>query len=82
MREVLENLQRRRQGRGISRYHPPRCRSGARMADALWEQLEDTQLQASLRQRFTDMHHTLLRDTAQLASQAVLDVIAAHKAAK
>ncbi len=50
------------------------------MAEALWRQLEDTNLQASLRQRFTDMHHTLLRDTAQIASQAVLDVIAAHKA--
>ncbi len=49
------------------------------LADALWRQLNDQTLQAQLKQRFTDMHHALLRDTAALSSQAVLDVIAAHR---
>jgi lipid-A-disaccharide synthase len=49
------------------------------LAEALWTQLNDLSLQASLRQRFTDMHHLLLRDTAQISAQAVLDVIAAHR---
>jgi lipid-A-disaccharide synthase len=49
------------------------------LAEALWSQLNDLSLQASLRQRFTDMHHLLLRDTAQVSAQAVLDVIAAHR---
>lgn len=46
------------------------------MAEALWQQLVDTSLQDRLKQRFTDMHHELLRDTASLASQAVLQVMA------
>lgn len=49
------------------------------LAEALWSQLNDLSLQASLRQRFTDMHHLLLRDTAQVSAQAVLDVIATHR---
>jgi lipid-A-disaccharide synthase len=48
------------------------------LADVLWLQLNDGVLQDQLKQRFTDMHHTLLRDTASLSAQAVLDVIAAH----
>ena len=48
------------------------------LADALWLQLNDGALQDQLKQRFTDMHHTLLRDTASLSAQAVMDVIAAH----
>jgi lipid-A-disaccharide synthase len=31
-----------------------------------------------LKQRFTDMHHELLRDTAAISAQAVLDVISAN----
>ncbi|MBY0573102.1 MAG: lipid-A-disaccharide synthase [Undibacterium sp.] len=49
------------------------------LADALWQQLNDCNLQTSLKQRFTDMHHELLRDTAQLSAKAVLDVIAQNK---
>ena len=47
-------------------------------ADALWIQLNDDNRKAMLKQRFTDMHHALLRDTAQASAQAVLDVIARH----
>ncbi len=47
----------------------------AAMADSLWQQLSDNKLRQHLSQRFTDMHHSLLRDTAQLASDAVLRVI-------
>jgi lipid-A-disaccharide synthase len=49
------------------------------LADALWQQLEDPARQEMLRQRFTDMHHTLLRDTASESAQAVLQVIEQHK---
>ncbi|AMP06002.1 lipid-A-disaccharide synthase [Collimonas pratensis] len=49
------------------------------LADALWQQLEDPAHQAMLRQRFTDMHHSLLRDTASESAQAVLQVIEQHK---
>ena len=45
------------------------------MADALWQQLSDDALRNRLTQTFTEMHHSLLRDTAQLASDAVLRVI-------
>ncbi len=51
----------------------------AAMAEALWKQLSDDVLRQNLEQRFVDMHHSLLRDTASLSSQAVLDVIAQHK---
>jgi lipid-A-disaccharide synthase len=49
------------------------------MADALWNQLNDINLQQRLKQRFTDMHHSLLRNTAAVSAQAVLDVIAANR---
>lgn len=49
------------------------------MANALWQQLNDLSLQARLKQRFVDMHHSLLRDTASISAQAVLNVIAAAK---
>jgi len=52
------------------------------MADALWEQLNNDRLQTELKERFTAMHHTLLRDTANLSAQAVMDVIAQHKASR
>jgi lipid-A-disaccharide synthase len=46
------------------------------LADALWEQLHDDRRRETLRQRFIDMHHTLLRNTAHESSQAVLRLIA------
>jgi lipid-A-disaccharide synthase len=49
------------------------------LADALWRQLNDLPLQDQLKQRFTDMHHALLRDTASISAQAVLEVIATHR---
>jgi lipid-A-disaccharide synthase len=45
------------------------------LADAIWTQLEDYPRQIVLRQRFTDMHYTLLRDTAEESVQAILHVI-------
>ena len=47
------------------------------MADALWQQLSDSALQERLKQRFVDMHHSLLRDTANVSAQAVLQLISA-----
>lgn len=47
------------------------------MADALWQQLSDETLQESLKRRFIDMHHSLLRDTANVSAQAVLQLISA-----
>ena len=49
------------------------------LADALWRQLNDQPLQQQLRQRFTDMHHSLLRDTASVSAQAVMELIASSK---
>jgi lipid-A-disaccharide synthase len=45
------------------------------LADALWKQLQDVSHQEMLRQRFTDMHHALLRDTANESAQVVLKII-------
>ncbi len=45
------------------------------LADAIWCQLEDAPRREALRQRFTDMHHALLRNTAQESAQVVLDVM-------
>ncbi len=47
----------------------------AALSDALWKQLTDTAHRARLRQRFTEMHHALLRDTAKESAQAVLQLI-------
>jgi lipid-A-disaccharide synthase len=47
------------------------------LADALWTQLSDVPHRTALHQRFTEMHHALLRDTAMESAQAVLDLIAA-----
>lgn len=41
------------------------------LADALCQQLNDTAHQQRLRQRFTELHYTLLRDTANVSAQAV-----------
>lgn len=46
------------------------------IADALFLQLQDHAGRKRLTQRFTEMHHALLRDTARLSAQAVLDMIA------
>lgn len=45
------------------------------LADAVWRQLEDVAGRARLEQRFTDMHHSLLRNSAQESAEAVLSVI-------
>ncbi|WP_019141065.1 lipid-A-disaccharide synthase [Noviherbaspirillum massiliense] len=45
------------------------------LADALWQQLRDDSHRERLRQRFADMHGTLLRDTAKESAQAVLELI-------
>lgn len=47
------------------------------LADAVWQQLEDEPGRARLEQRFTDMHYSLLRNSAQESAQAVLRVIGA-----
>jgi len=46
-----------------------------KLAEATWFQLTDENNRARLVQRFTDIHHSLLRDSAQLSAQAVLEVI-------
>jgi len=45
------------------------------LADALWFQLQDDANRQKLHRRFTDMHHTLLRDTATESARAVLELI-------
>jgi len=45
------------------------------LADALWKQLSDAPHRMQLAQRFTDMHHSLLRNSAQEGAAAVLKVI-------
>jgi lipid-A-disaccharide synthase len=45
------------------------------LADALWKQLEDEAGRRKLEQRFTDMHHSLLRNSARASAEAVLRVI-------
>jgi lipid-A-disaccharide synthase len=45
------------------------------LADALWFQLSDEANRMKLQQRFLDMHHSLLRNSAEASAGAVLDVI-------
>lgn len=45
------------------------------LADALWQQLQDGPHRERLQRRFTEMHHTLLRDTASESARAVLQLI-------
>ena len=45
------------------------------MSDAVWAQLQDAAGRERLAQRFTDMHHSLLRNSAQESADAVLRVI-------
>lgn len=46
------------------------------LADALWKQLQDAEHREYLQRRFTEMHHSLLRDTAAESARAVLELIA------
>jgi len=50
------------------------------IAEAVWRQLEDTQGRARLVQRFTDMHHSLLRNSALESAEAVMRIITSSKA--
>jgi len=45
------------------------------LADAIWQQLHNDKLVARLQQRFLDMHHSLLRDSAKESAQAILQII-------
>jgi len=45
------------------------------LADAVWYQLTDENNRMRQQQRFLDMHHSLLRDSAGLSADAVLKVI-------
>ncbi len=49
------------------------------LADALWAQLSDAPHRLQLAQRFTDMHHGLLRNSALESAAAVLKVINATR---
>jgi lipid-A-disaccharide synthase len=48
------------------------------LADAVWKQLTDAPGRLRLVQRFTDMHHGLLRNSAQESAAAVMRVIETH----
>jgi lipid-A-disaccharide synthase len=45
------------------------------LADAMWQQLSDAPHRLRLAQRFTDMHHSLLRNSAVESAAAVLRVM-------
>ena len=47
----------------------------AALADAMWQQLNDAPNRVRLEQRFLDMHHSLLRNSAQEGAAAVLEVM-------
>jgi lipid-A-disaccharide synthase len=49
------------------------------LAEATWFQLSDENNRTRLQQRFTEIHYSLLRDSAQLSAQAVLEVIGHSK---
>ncbi|MGI4718413.1 MAG: lipid-A-disaccharide synthase [Janthinobacterium lividum] len=49
------------------------------LADAVWRQLDDPAGREALARRFTDMHHSLLRNSAQASAEAVLRVIGKRK---
>jgi lipid-A-disaccharide synthase len=49
------------------------------LTDAVWQQLNDTALRERLASRFTEMHHSLLRNSARESAQAVLQVIGSHR---
>jgi lipid-A-disaccharide synthase len=45
------------------------------LADAMWKQLSDAPHRLQLAQRFTDMHHSLLRNSAEESAAAVMRII-------
>ena len=45
------------------------------LADAVWAQLNDAVIKTRLKDRFTEMHHVLLKNTAYESAQAVLHVM-------
>jgi lipid-A-disaccharide synthase len=45
------------------------------LCEAMWKQLSDAPHRLKLAQRFTDMHHSLLRNSAVESAAAVLRVI-------
>jgi lipid-A-disaccharide synthase len=49
--------------------------SAEALAENMWKQLTDQALRANLVRRFTDMHHSLLRNSAEESAEAVLKVI-------
>ncbi len=49
------------------------------LADAVWRQLDDPAGSELLARRFTDMHHSLLRNSAEASADAVLRVIGKRK---
>jgi lipid-A-disaccharide synthase len=49
------------------------------LADGVWKQLEDGAGRDRLAQRFTDMHHSLLKNSARESADAVLRVIGLTK---
>ncbi|WP_036207031.1 lipid-A-disaccharide synthase [Massilia sp. LC238] len=49
------------------------------LADAVWRQLDDPAGSEALARRFTDMHHSLLRNSAEASADAVLRVIGRKK---
>jgi lipid-A-disaccharide synthase len=49
------------------------------MADAVWQQLGDAPGRLRLVQRFTDMHHSLLRNSSEESAAAVMRVIEAGR---
>lgn len=51
------------------------------LADATWQQLNDAPNRLRLVQRFTDMHHSLLRNSAAESAAAVMRIISAGKPA-
>lgn len=50
------------------------------LADAMWQQLHDAPNRALMKRRFTDMHHSLLRNSAQESADAVMRIISSAKA--
>ncbi len=51
----------------------------AALADSVWRQLDDPAGCEALARRFTDMHHSLLRNSAEASADAVLRVIGKRK---
>ncbi len=50
------------------------------LAEAMWQQLNDAPNRARLESRFTDMHHSLLRNSAEESAAAVMRIIESGRA--